>query len=100
MLVLDSSAGDYSGHIVRYSVETPTVSPGAPGAVASQQVTEVLAPALGDAGNPFNQHRMFWESVRDRREPFVSIDSGVDDLRVVAAAYESARNGRAVILNA
>jgi predicted dehydrogenase len=60
------------------------------------RITEVIAPPLGDAGNPFNQHRMFLETVRDGREPFVSIASGADDLRVVAAVYESARTGRAV----
>jgi UDP-N-acetyl-2-amino-2-deoxyglucuronate dehydrogenase len=98
-LMLDSSAGEFAGHVVRYSGGGNALAPGAPGSAASQQVTLIQAPPLGDAGNPFNQHRMFWEAVRDGREPFVSIASGVDDLRVVNAVYESARSGRAVSLN-
>ncbi len=68
----------------------------APGTAARQEVSEIIAPALGDCSNPFNQHRMFLEAVRDGREPFVSVASGADDLRVVQAVYESARSGRAI----
>ena len=68
----------------------------APGTAANQEISEVIAPALGDATNPFNQHRMFLEAVRDGREPFVSIASGVEDLRVVQAVYESARSSKAI----
>ncbi len=70
----------------------------APGTAATQEILEVIAPALGDITNPFNQHLMFLVAVRDGREPFVSIASGADDLRVVQAVYESARTGVAVCL--
>lgn len=62
----------------------------------TEQISEVLPPAMGDYTNPLNQHRAFLEAVRDGVRPFVSIQSGVDDLRVVAAVYESARRGCAV----
>jgi predicted dehydrogenase len=82
--------------VVNYSGASNQASPAAPGAATTQQVSTVIAPPLGDWRNPFNQHRMFLEAVRDGCEPFVSIESGVDDLRVIAAVYESARSGRAV----
>lgn len=97
-LMLDSSAGEFAGHVIRYSGESSQTSPGAPGASATQQVSTVTAPSLGDWQNPFNQHRLFLEALRDRHEPFVSISAGVDDLRVVAAVYESAKTGRAISL--
>ncbi|MFN0085949.1 MAG: Gfo/Idh/MocA family protein [Blastocatellia bacterium] len=97
-LMLDSTAGAFDGQVLHYAGGGNPISPGAPGASASQQLSTVIAPLLGDAGNPFNQHRMFWESVREGRTPFVSIASGVDDMRVVEAVYESARGGRAVSL--
>ncbi|MCI0525733.1 MAG: Gfo/Idh/MocA family oxidoreductase [Acidobacteria bacterium] len=95
-LMLDSSAGEFDGHVIKYSSAGSKISPAAPGLATAMQISEVIAPPIGDAGNPFNQHRMFLEAVRDGREPFVSIASGVYDLRVVAAVYESARTGRAV----
>lgn len=95
-LMLDSSAGAFHGHVVRYEGQSSLTSPAAPGAAATQQVSTVIAPPLDDTHNPFNQHRMFLEAVREGREPFVSIVSGVEDMRVVAAVYESARSGRAV----
>ncbi|HMY72836.1 MAG TPA: hypothetical protein PLQ88_13530, partial [Blastocatellia bacterium] len=73
-------------------------SPAAPGASATQQLSIVTASPLGDWQNPFNQHRVFLEALRDGREPFVSIASGADDLRIVTAVYESAKTGRVVIL--
>jgi len=98
-LVLDSLAGSFSGHAVKYTGRSTQASPAAPGEAGTQQVATLIAPPLGDWRNPFNQHRVFLEALRDRREPFVSIASGVDDLRVVAAVYESARTGRAVHLS-
>lgn len=97
-LLLDSSAGEFAGQVIRYAGESSQTSPGAPGASATQQVSTVSAPSLGDWQNPFNQHRAFLEALRDGREPFVSIAAGVDDLRVVAAVYESASRGRTVSL--
>jgi predicted dehydrogenase len=98
MLLLDSLKGDFIGHAIEYIGRSDQASPGAPGAVSTHQMTEVIAPRLDDINNPFNQHRMFLESVRDKREAFVSIESGVDDLRVVQAVYQSSVAGCAVSL--
>ncbi len=62
----------------------------------TQQVITVHAPRLDDLSNPYNQHRLFLEAVRENRQPPVSIASGVEDLRVVAAVYESMKTGRAI----
>ncbi len=97
-LMLDSLAGEFSGHVVNYSGGSSQASPAAPGTAATQQISSVIAPPLGAWRNSFNQHRMFLEALRDGREPFVSIASGVGDLRVVAAVYESAKTGAAVKL--
>jgi predicted dehydrogenase len=97
MLLLDSAAGSFKGHVVDYTGAGAALSPDSPGSAATQQSMNINAPLLGDLRNPFNQHRLFLEAVRDRREPFVSIASGVEDLRVVSAVYESARTGRAVV---
>lgn len=98
-LLLDSSAGTFEGEVIRYEGASGQLSPGAPGSAPTNQAMNVIAPSLGDVNNPFNQHRMFWEAVRDGREPFVSIESGVDDLRVVEAVYRSATTGRVVELS-
>ena len=97
-LMLDSLAGAFGGHVVHYSGHSSRSSPAAPGTAATQQISSVTAPALGDWRNPFNQHRMFLEALRDGKKPFVSIASGVNDLRVVVAVYESARTGRSIEL--
>jgi hypothetical protein len=39
---------------------------------------------------------MFLEAARDSRPAFCSIASGLDDLRVVHAVYDSARTGHVV----
>lgn len=97
-LILDSDAGAFAGHVVNYSGKSASQTPSAPGAAAAQQVQTVIAPPLGDTSNRFNQHRQFLEAVRAGRPAPVSIASGVDDLRVVQAVYESARSGKAVEL--
>jgi predicted dehydrogenase len=61
-----------------------------------EQQMEVIPPGFADIRNPLNQHLQFLEAVRDGRPAPVPIASGVRDLRVVAALYESARCGRAV----
>ena len=82
-LMLNSEVGEFTGRVVNY-------------ASTRAQVVELLAPDLGDEQNPYNQQRLFLEAVRDGRAAFVPIESGVADLRVVAAVYESARTGRTV----
>ncbi|MBS1810770.1 MAG: Gfo/Idh/MocA family oxidoreductase [Acidobacteria bacterium] len=98
-LLLDSSVGAFHGAVVQYDGLSSMTSPSAPGAAATQQSSIVIAPLLDDIHNPFNQHRMFLEAVREGREPFVSIISGVEDLRVVEAVYESARSGSAIYIS-
>lgn len=95
-LVLDSDAGAFRGHVIEYSGTSASQSPAAPGAAVTQQTQTISAPPLGKAENPFNQHRLFLEAVRAGQPAPVSIASGVADLRVVQAVYESARTGRAV----
>ena len=57
---------------------------------------EIRPPGFADTGNPLNQHRQFLEAVRDGLAAPVSIASGVRDMRIVAALYESTRSGHAV----
>lgn len=97
-LMLDSIVGAYKGEVISYRGGSNLTAPGAPGSAASQQTSTVIAPSLGDIENPFNQQRLFLEAVRDGRPAPVSIASGVEDLRVVSAVYESARTGQAVSL--
>ena len=63
---------------------------------AADEHSEVTPPAFGDAGNPLNQHRLFLEAARDGKPAPVSIESGVHDMHVVAAVYESVKSGHAV----
>ena len=49
---------------------------------------------MGDAESPFNQHRRFMRAVIDGREPDVPLSSGVEDMAVVAAFYESVQTGQ------
>ncbi|MBZ5564017.1 MAG: Gfo/Idh/MocA family oxidoreductase [Acidobacteriia bacterium] len=92
-LSMASSAGPFDGRVVRYSGGL-TEAFGGP--VGVEQTMEVVPPGFGDAANPLNQHRVFLEAAREGRPAPVSIDSGVHDMRVVMAVYESARTGRAV----
>jgi len=90
-LSVSSSEGAYDGLAVHYTGGL-TEAFGAPAGI--DEHAEVLPPAFGDAENSLNQHRVFLESARDGRPAPVGIASGVHDMRVVAAVYESARTGR------
>jgi predicted dehydrogenase len=92
-LFVASSKGAFKARVIDYAGGLTTSYDGIHGI---EQQMEIRPPAFGDAGNPLNQHRMFLESARDARPAFCSIASGVDDLRVVQAAYDSARTGRTV----
>jgi predicted dehydrogenase len=92
-LAVSSASGPFEGRVVHY---TGGVVDAFGGPEGEEQVSEVRPPAFGDASNPLNQHRLFLEAARDGRPAPVSIESGVRDMRVVAAVYESARSGRAV----
>ena len=97
-LWLESAHGAYEGHVVRYAAAESNSTPGAPAASTPMQQRTVHAPRLDDLNNPFNQHLQFIEAVRDLTAPFVSIASGLNDMHVVNAVYESARTGQAINL--
>lgn len=88
-----SSGGPYRGRVIDYPGNLEESFDGVHGV---EHHMEILQPPYGDAKNPYNQQRMFLEAVRDGRPAFCSVASGVDDLRVVRAAYESAQTGRSV----
>lgn len=92
-LAVASSAGPFQGRVVRYSGGLTQAFGGPQG---KEQQMQIAPPAFDDIANPLNQHRAFLEAARDGRPAPVSIASGVHDMRVVAALYESARTGRAV----
>jgi predicted dehydrogenase len=92
-LSVASAEGEFCGRVVRYNGGQVPAFGGPDG---EEQTIEITPPAFGDALNPLNQHRAFLEAVRDGRPAPVSVDAGVEDMRVVMALYESARTGRAV----
>lgn len=92
-LSLSSNTGPFEGRAARYS---GGLTPAFGGPRGEEQRMEVRPPAFDDIANPLNQHRAFLEAVREGRPAPVSIASGVHDMRVVMAAYESASTGRAV----
>jgi predicted dehydrogenase len=59
--------------------------------------TEVLEPCVspewGDASNPHNQHRRFFEDLRAGRQPEVTGEEGREDVRLVEGCYRSADEG-------
>jgi predicted dehydrogenase len=95
LLTLWSNAGKFNGRVIHYNPDNKDSSQSH---IASGETLEIIPPEMGDYKNPFNQHRLFLEALRDKLPPFVSIDSGVDDLRVIFAVYESARTNRAISL--
>ncbi len=97
-LWLESSQGAYEGHAVRYAASDNDFTPGAPAAANSMQQRTLHAPRLDDLNNQFNQHLQFLAAVRDQRAPFVPIATGLNDLHIVNAAYESTRTGQAINL--
>ncbi len=92
-LTLASSAGAFEGAAARYSGGLTDAFGGPQG---EEQQVDVSPPSFDDVANPFNQHRLFLEAVREGRPAPVSIASGVRDMQVVAAVYQSAASGRAV----
>ena len=62
----------------------------------SMEVLEpCLSPEWGDAANPYNQHRRFFEALRAGRPPEVSGEEGREDVRLVESCYAAAAAGRA-----
>lgn len=89
-LSVSSAAGAFDGRVVRYA---GGVSEAFGGPVGRDQTMEIRPPAFGDITNELNQHVQFLEAAREGHAAPVSIESGVHDMRVVAAVYESARSG-------
>jgi predicted dehydrogenase len=92
-LSLASAAGPFRGRVARYEGELIQAF-GRP--MGEERQLEVRPPAFSDISNPLNQHVVFLEDARAGRPAAVSIESGVRDLRIVTAVYESAASGRAV----
>lgn len=90
-LSIASDAGPYEGRVIRYA-GGQTQAFGGP--IGKEQTLEIQPPAFGDVTNPLNQHRLFLEAARDNQPAPVSIASGVHDMQVVNAVYQSARTGR------
>ena len=92
-LSLCSNVGAYHGRVAEYSGGLVAQFGGIWG---EEQSMEITPPGFADITNPWNQHLQFLEAVRHGQPAPVPISSGVRDLRVVVALYESARSGRAV----
>jgi predicted dehydrogenase len=56
---------------------------------------ECLSPEWGDAANPHNQHRRFFEGLRSGRQPDVTGEEAREDVRLVERCYTAAAQGRA-----
>jgi UDP-N-acetylglucosamine 3-dehydrogenase len=50
-------------------------------------IEKCISPEWGDAANPHNQHRRFFEDRRAGRPPAVSGEEGLEDVRLVEACY-------------
>jgi len=61
-------------------------------------IDPLLPPAWDDAANPFHQHRSFFTALAEGRAPEVPGEEAREDVRICAAIYESARQGRAITL--
>ncbi len=54
----------------------------------------LTAPDMGDWRNPHNQHRAFVEAILDGTPVMVPVRRGLQDMRVLAAAYAASEAGR------
>ena len=59
-----------------------------------QNFPGLVPPRLDDPANPHNQHRAFFEAIRDGRPPAVDAIEGLWDMQVTDAVYRSAASGR------
>lgn len=92
-LSVASAKGPFRGRVIDY---TGGIESSFDGEHGIERQMEIVPPAFDDAGNPFNQQRVFLEAARDHKPAFCSISSGLHDLRCVSAVYDSAHLGRAV----
>jgi predicted dehydrogenase len=95
-VALNGITGPFSGRVLHCTGEGMAGS-GSPPSQPPER--DIVTPAMGDASNPLNQHRLFLEAARDGRPAFVSMASGLHDMRVVMAVYEAARTGRTVAVD-
>jgi UDP-N-acetyl-2-amino-2-deoxyglucuronate dehydrogenase len=63
-------------------------------------VEGVRPPAMGEWENPFNQHRQFVDAILDGTPLPVPALRGLQDMRSVEAAYQSAQTGQRVAIDA
>lgn len=96
-LSMTSSRGAYRGRVIDYPGVLREAFDGVHGV---EHNMEILPPPYGDASNPHNQQALFLRAVQSGRPAFCSIASGVEDLRVVSAAYQSAERRCTVELSA
>jgi predicted dehydrogenase len=54
---------------------------------SSEMVDRILPAEWDDAGNPYNQHRQFFEALAQGRQPAVSGEDGREDVRWVEVCY-------------
>jgi predicted dehydrogenase len=95
-LSLSSEAGEFFGQVVAYQKPRLDAIHLAPGFPAHKQTLEIIAPPVGEINNSYNQQRLFLEAVRRQTKPFVSIESGLEDMKIVAAIYESVRSKKTI----
>jgi predicted dehydrogenase len=74
-LLLQAGAAPFTGMVLRANAKL-------------EQLLEIPALSMGE-NHPLNQHRMFLEAIRDRKEPPVPVAAGLADMLVVRAFYES-----------
>lgn len=86
-----SEKGSFRGRVIDYPGGIESSFDGVHGI---EKQMEIIPPRFDDSGNPFNQHRMFLEAVRDNKPAFCSMASGLHDLRCARAVYDSAQSGR------
>lgn len=60
---------------------------------STEIVEPCVSPEWGDASNPYNQHRRFFEDLRAGCQPEVTGEEGREDVRLVQACYQSAGDG-------
>jgi len=75
-LLLEAGAAPFTGMVLRANAKL-------------EQLLEIPALSMGD-NQPLNQHRMFLEAIRDRKELPVPVAAGLADMVVVRGFYESA----------
>jgi predicted dehydrogenase len=61
---------------------------------STEVIEPCIPPAWDDAQNPYNQHRQFFAALAAGKPAPVSGHEGREDVRLVEACYESARQGR------